>query len=481
MKKGNKTIFSKIFVNNILSVLIAVAVLLTIEFTMITSLISRVSERNLKENAMDIERMIEGGGSSEYLNTFIRGFSISANRNIIIIDSDCNILMHSVVTGPFDETRKKIPYQYCEEVLKNRESVVKGTMGGTFDTNMFTLQIPVVNKLDNNRVLGAIMISMPFPETKAMEVQILKIMLLSLLVVLVIIFILSFILSKRISKPIKQIGNSVNKFAKSDFEERIDLNKNIYNIKEFRELANNFNNMADELEKADNIKDNFISDVSHELRTPMTTISGFVDGILDDAIPEEKQKDYLKIVKDEMARLTKLVNDFLDVTRLKGKDTPLKMKDFDIAEMIRVSVIGISSKIEEKDIDIVLNFEQDNMAVFADFDAIKRVITNLLDNAVKFTDQGGKISVSLEKKKHETIISVYNTGVGISEKDIPYIFDRFYKADKSRSINKSGTGVGLFLVKDILTRHEKEIIIQSREGEFAKFTFFLDNAKQIKN
>ena len=250
-----------------------------------------------------------------------------------------------------------------------------------------------------------------------------------------------------------------------------------YNIEELRELANNFNNMASELEKADNIKNNFISDVSHELRTPITTISGFVDGILDGAIPENNQKAYLKIVKDEMARLTKLINDFLDVARLKGKDTPLKMKNFDIAEMIRVSVIGISGKIEEKDIDIVLNFEQDNMTICADFDSIKRVITNLLDNAVKFTDYGGKISVDLVKKKHETVISVYNTGIGISENDIPYIFDRFYKADKSRSINKSGTGVGLFLVKDILTRHGKEITLESREGEFAKFTFSLDNAK----
>ena len=237
--------------------------------------------------------------------------------------------------------------------------------------------------------------------------------------------------------------------------------------------------MADELEKSEEVRDNFVSDVSHELRTPMTTIGGFVDGILDGTIPEEKQKDYLKIVKDEILRLTKLVNNFLDVTRVSNSGSELEYKDFDIAEMIRLSVISLGPKIENKNIDVELNFEHNSMYVNADRDSIKRVITNLLDNAVKFTNQDGKIIISIQKSRQETEIKVYNTGQGIAKADIPYIFKRFYKADKSRSINKEGTGIGLFIAKDIIKKHGKDITVESTEGEYACFTFRLNNAKTL--
>ncbi len=480
MFKKKKSIFSKIFINNILSAFIAVTVFTLIVFGMITAFISKDTENKLKGNAVAIEELIKHGNSSEYLHTVLRGFSISSNRDIIIIDNKCNILMHSVVTEPFDDSVTKVEEQFCRDVLSNRENIVKGNMGGMFKSNMFTLQIPVVDKFDDKNVLGAIMISMPYPETRQAEMLIIKIMLVSMLLVIGGVFIISYIVSKKLSFSIKQIGNSVNKFAKREFDERIDLSRGINNIEELRELANNFNNMADELERTEKIKDNFISDVSHELRTPMTTISGFVDGILDGAIPEEKQNDYLKIVKDEMARLTKLVNDFLDVTRMNNGSFQLKKKDFDITEMIRLSVISLDGRLEAKKINVELNFEYDSMYVNADYDSIKRVMTNLLDNAVKFTNEGGEIIINAEYKKQETIISVFNSGIGISNEDKPYIFKRFYKADKSRSTNKDGTGIGLFLVKDILMRHGKDIRLESEEGKFAKFIFSLDTAKNVK-
>lgn len=474
-----KSIFDKIFINNILSAFIAVTVFTILVFGMVTRSVAKNTANELKANAMDIEKIINVGNSMEYLRNILRGFSISSNRDIIIIDNKCNILMHSVVSETFDDNITKIPKQYCEDVLSNREHIIKGSIGGTYSSNMFTLQIPIVDKIDTKNVLGAIMISMPYPETRKSEILVIRIMLVAMSIVICVIFILSFFFSRKLSTPIKQIGNSVNKFAKREFNERIDLQKGIYNIEELRDLADNFNNMADELERTEKIKDNFISDVSHELRTPMTTISGFVDGILDGAIPEEKQNDYLKIVKDEMSRLTKLVNDFLDVTRMKNGGAGMKIKSFDLAEMIRLTVISLDNKIEEKRINLELKFEYASMYVNADADSIKRVVTNLLDNAVKFTNEGGTIIVSAEQKKNETLVSVYNTGIGISKEDKPYIFKRFYKADKSRSMNKEGTGIGLFLVKDILMRHGKDIIVESEEGKYAKFIFSLDTAKPL--
>jgi len=472
-----KTIFSKIFINNIFSSLIAIFVLSVTMFALMSNYMLKASENQLKRNARDIELIVKNGVSMEYLSTFLKGFSKSVNRDIIIIDSDCNILMYSVVTEDFEENTKKIPEQYCREVLSGKENVIKGTMGELYEDNMFTLQIPMIDIDNKNNVLGAIMIGMPFPETRKVELQILKICLMSMLLVIIIAFIMSYALSKRISIPIRQITGSVKKFSQENLNERINLKKNIYNIEELRELADTFNTMADEIEKSDSVKNNFISDVSHELRTPMTTISGFVDGILDDTIPKERQRDYLLIVKDEMGRLVKLVNDFLDITRHKNMSSDFKMKDFDIAEMIRMSVIGLESKIEAKKIDVELDFEYDSVVVNANYDSIKRVITNLLDNAVKFTYDGGKIIISAEKKKQEIVIGVYNTGVGISEKDKPYIFKRFYKADKSRSENREGNGIGLFFVNDIINRHGKSISVESEEGKYAKFTFSLNCGK----
>lgn len=477
MKKYKRTVFSKIFINNIICVIVALFILTFVEGTLISDLMSKNTEKQLKNDAKMIENLLTNNvGSIEHLSMFLTGFSRSTNRDIIIVDRNCNVIMHSVVTERFNNNIRKIPEQYCKKVLSNKEEIIRGTMNGVFKQNMFTLQIPVVDVNDNDFVLGAIMISMPFPETRRLESQIINILLMSAILVIFLTFILSYTLAKRISTPIRQVNSSVKKFAKRNFEERIILDKNKHQIEEISELAKTFNNMADEIEKSDNVKNNFISDVSHELRTPMTTISGFVDGILDDTIPKERQKDYLKIVRDEMSRLIKLVNDFLDVTRF-NNNFSLKYKDFDIAEMIRQSIVAFENELEEKRINVELNFEYNSVFVNADFDSIKRVITNLIDNAVKFTDEDGEIIITIESEKQEVKVSVYNSGCGVSKDDIPYIFNRFYKVDKSRSVNKGGTGIGLFIVKDILTRHGKNIILESEENKFAKFIFRLNSSK----
>ena len=455
-------------------------VLSTLELTLVIGHINAESERALKKNADVIVSVVENGASMEYLKAFLGGYSKSANRNVIIINNKCEIIMKSTVADNFDRGIKNIPEQYCKRVLSNKENIIKGTLGDIYRYNMFTLQIPIVDAKDNKNVIGAVMLSMPYPEMRSMENRIFRISIMSTILVVILTFLFSFTLSKRLSTPIKQISVTANKFAKQDFSQRIDLKQNAYNICEMRELADTFNHMADELEKSENIRNNFISDVSHELRTPITTIGGFVDGILDGAIPEEKQKDYLLIVKNEVHRLSKLINNFLDITRLQNDKDSLEFKDFDIAEMIRLSLISISDRLEEKNIEVDLEFESSDMFVNADFDSIKRVITNLLDNAVKFTNENGKIIVSAETKHKETFIKIYNTGVGISEEDRPYIFKRFYKADKSRSINKEGTGIGLFIVQDIITKHGKKITLDSKEGEYACFTFNLTTGKIIK-
>ena len=471
-----RSIFSRIFLINITIVLVGIIMFAGLEYALLSKYVYREKVDTLKDNANAIASVINNGMTVDRLENFLYGFSRSTNKNILIIDKSCRIILASADSEVYDKNAGYVDKKYCREVLENKEHTVEGTLGDVYKTAMFTLQIPVVSS-DGSDVSGAIFISTEAPEMMKMKMEIMRILALSMLLVVLIAFLLSFAVSRRISKPIKSIGNAAKEFAKGDFSSRVIFKKNGDNITEITELADTFNDMAFELEQSDNIKNNFISDVSHELRTPMTTIAGFVDGILDDTIPPEKQKDYLMIVKEETARLSGLVNSFLDMTRLKTGKLSLEMTDFDINETIRRILINFENKINDKNISVEVELEKESCYVRADRDSIKRVVTNLLDNAIKFTNEGGKIIVKVYGKQQEVCVSIYNTGCGIAESELKFIFERFYKVDKSRSINREGTGIGLYIVKDILNQHGKDIKVNSREGEFAEFVFTLDKGK----
>lgn len=476
MKKSGKSIFVRIFSINLVVIIVSYLVLAVMQTVLISQFAYRERINSLKDNARTIAKYIEEGTSPEPLNSFLHGFSHSTKINILIIDNAGNILLSAAQKDVYDKSYTKIDEKYRKNVMLNRDHLERGNLGGVYRTDMFTLQVPIVAK-QQEAVIGAIYLSVPVPEMTNSQKPLYRILLLSLFFVVLVSMVLSFALSRRISKPIKKIGNTAKQFAQGDFASRVELDEKTDNIIEINELTETFNDMAFSLEKSDDIRNNFLSDVAHELRTPMTTISGFVDGILDDTIPPEKQKDYLMIVKDEVARLSGLVNSFLDLTRLETGNQALEITNFDVNETIRRTLVGLESRLEEKNININLNMENEQQFVRADMNSIRQVMTNLIENAIKFTNQGGEIRISTAAIRHEVKISVYNTGCGISPEDIKMIFERFYKADKSRSQNREGTGIGLYIVKDILNRHGKNITVESQEGEYAEFVFTLDRAK----
>lgn len=471
-----KTVFSKIFFNNIIITMVSMIILTVSGYLLISEAIYNSYVDTLKDNANAISRFLKSGVPTERLDNFLYGFSHSAGRNILIINAQGEIIKESIVDNTYNTDVKYVDKEYCESVLGGREYVVSGTLGNVYKTDMFTLQLPVVDRY-SNRVVGAIFISTPAPEMSQMKRHLFKTMGIALISVLLISLILSYALSRTISRPIKGIRNAVKKFASGDFSSRVENHKNVHNITEIGELTDSFNNMAFHLEKAEDIRNNFISDVSHELRTPMTSIGGFVDGILDGTIPEERQKEYLTIVKSEVSRLSALVDSFLDVTRNADGRQKLEMSDFDINETIRKTLLSFESGICEKEISAELVFESECCFVRADKDAITRVLTNLIENAIKFTNHNGILRISTAVRQQEVFVSVYNTGCGIPEEDRKLIFERFYKVDKSRSVNREGTGIGLYIVREILNRHEKSISVKSIVGEYAEFAFSLDKGK----
>ncbi len=471
-----RSMFSKILSINIVSMLISIIILGTTQMIMLTSYISKQSENSLSQNAETIINMINGNVPIDTLNNMLNGFSRVTGSYILIFDNRGRIITTSVDTSLVDNPPLFLEDSNTKAVLSGQKNTMIGTMGNLFSETMFTLQIPIQNK--SGDVLGAVSVSRPIPEHQKMKYDMFKILLISMFIVMITSGLLSYILAKKFSVPMRSIGATTKEFAKGNFAARVSPVATQSDILEISELAQAFNRMAAELEKSEEIKNSFISDVSHELRTPMTTIAGFVTGILDDTVPADRQKEYLKIVHDEIARLSRLVNTFLDITRLQSDKLTLNKSVFDINELIRICIIGLESKIAAAKINIELNFETESCYVSADRDSITRVVTNLLDNAVKFTNEGGLIIVTVKSRQQEALVSVRNTGCGIPQEQQDMIFKRFYKADMSRSHNREGTGIGLYLVKNILSAHGKNITVSSTEGEYAEFIFMLDKVKQ---
>ncbi len=293
---------------------------------------------------------------------------------------------------------------------------------------------------------------------------------------LAIAFIIIYFVSVRMFHPLTQMSRAAKRYAEGDFSMRVDVHKN----DELGELGMAFNNMADSLSRLEEMRQSFVEDVSHELRTPMTTIGGFIDGILDGVIEEADRERYLVLVSEEIKRLSRMVSSMLDVAKIQAGTMAYTMTNFDLATMLRKNLDTYEERMEEKQVELVVDVDPDgDYYVHADQDSVYRVVYNLMDNAVKFVDRGGRITVSLYRQDKFVYAAITNTGKGIAQKDVGHIFERFYKTDKSRSQNRNGVGIGLYLVKTIVGDMGGDIFVTSTEGKFATFTFRLPAAEEV--
>ena len=282
---------------------------------------------------------------------------------------------------------------------------------------------------------------------------------------------LAHIYSKRMARPLDEMAAASRKFARGDFSVRVKQMEDPDD--EMGALIDSFNKMADSLEKSEARRSEFFANVSHELRTPMTTISGFADGLLDGTIPAEQADKYLLSIRDETRRLSRLVRDMLDISQMKAKVAePGRRSSFDITELILQTLLSFESRASVKNLDVDPQLPENSIMVYADRDAITQVIYNLLDNAVKFAAKDSCITLRLYKDNGKAYISVKNCGEVIPADDLPFIFDRFHKSDRSRSMDKTGVGLGLYLVKTIINSHDEDIAVRSENG-MTEFVFTL--------
>lgn len=290
------------------------------------------------------------------------------------------------------------------------------------------------------------------------------------MVAIVISSIIIYYFSQKILiKPLANMNYVARKISKGEVEKRADIKYN----DEIGELAKSFNIMADSLQRVEMNRREFMSNVSHELRSPITSIKGFIGGILDGVIPKDKENYYLRIAYEEIQRLTRLVNDLLDLSAMESGKFSLNINEVDLNEIIKLCVIKFEQKIKEKNLNVDVIFDEEHIYVKGDRDRLIQVVTNILDNSLKYVLDNGKIVITSKIKSKKVYVSIFNDGPIIQNQHISHIWERFYKDDKSRT-SKVSTGLGLPIVRNILTQLGEDIWVENKGKELGvEFTFTL--------
>jgi len=405
---------------------------------------------------------------------------VTKNGEISVI-ANKRYLDKSVISKLTSESGKlRLPdeRQYNKKVMEDGQVVKEvGSFYGLYEetkVSWLTIEKPYIY---NGEIQGAVYLTKRIPEINRARTIVFKFYIIAVSVAVVISVLLVYIFSLKLTKPLKLINNAAKQIANGEFNKRVDIKTQ----DEIGQLAESFNNMAGALENLEDMRRGFIANVSHELRTPMTSIHGFIEGILDGTIPPERQSEYLSIVSDETKRLSRLTNDLLDLARMESGEIKLTFGTFNINELIRICIIKLENQIVRKNIHIEANFCEESTFVYADKDSIERVVLNLLHNAIKFVSEDGEVKVETVKLKGKLAVFVKDNGTGIDSEEIALIWDRFYKSDKSRSKDKMGTGLGLAIVKNIINEHGQEISVESEVGKGTSFNFTLNLSKEFEN
>ena len=391
-----------------------------------------------------------------------------SNADIVICDDSGQVILCSDSIIGCAHQNLHIDLEYVQKVYANQGDKATGLIPGLYEESRFVTAMPIVHD-DTGEHLGIVMISQPVENADMILRRISQIFVVISILIVSMSVIAMVIVVKRQNEPLREMATVARSFGHGDLDARVHLKEDY--PEEVEDLAVAFNNMAQELQKSEYQRKEFVANVSHELKTPMTTISGYIDGILDGTIPPQRHRQYLQIVSDETKRLSRLVRSMLDISRLQNTGIPEENKiHFDMEEALGQVLITFEQKITSKNLNVEVDMPDHPVYTIACQDQVTQVIYNLIDNAVKFCPTGGTLSLAITEGDSKIYTSVSNEGDTIPAGELPLVFDRFHKMDKSRSRNTEGWGLGLYIVKTIVCSHGENISVTSREGK-TTFTF----------
>ena len=406
--------------------------------------------------------------SSSNLENILNKVSLEKGVCIEVIDSNYHTIYSSSFFGKgcFSGKEEKIRYKsdfvnsgvnsYTYELINpmfNNQTLVKGIkLGDNAYAFVNTSIEPIddaINTLKNQLIIVTI-------------------------IVLILSFVISYFISRRISRPIVKINKAAKNLADGNFDVVFDVDENIL---ELNELSTTLNNTRDELEKTDELRRDLMANVSHDLKTPLTMIKAYAEMSQDLHVGNnQKQKEDMDIIVNEVDRLTLLVNDILDLSRVQSEIDTLKYSSFDIAELIKDILKRYNVLIEKENYNFIFNGPK-SLVVNADKRKIEQVIYNLINNAINYTGSDNKVIINLINKDDYVLVEIVDTGKGISSKDLPYIWDKYYKNKKKHKRDLVGTGLGLAIVKNILKMHGYNYGVKSIKNKGTTFYFEIKKEK----
>ena len=410
---------------------------------------------------------------SEPFQSYVASIALVSDSYIIIAAPDGEIIYATDGANFYLYENSRVPQSVVSQVLERGSYAGMTSLDGLFPERRYLASLPITVDLNGLSVTqGLVLVSADTTSLAEMWSATATIFFFAAVVVLLIAFVASSLFSAHQARPLNEMAEAARKFGRGEFDVRVTSYEG--RCDEISTLAESFNAMANSLAKVESQRSEFIANVSHELKTPMTTISGFAEGILDGTIPPERQKESLQIVVSETRRLSRLVRRMLDLARLNAltEDTLTAQEQFDLTEVVSQVIISLESKITGRNLDVDVQMPDEKLMVWGDPDSITQVCYNLLDNAAKFAAAGTAITVQITKKDGKAYTSIRNLGSTIPKDELPLLFDRFHKADYSRSMDREGVGLGLYIVKTILGNLKENITVTSEDG-VTQFTFTL--------
>ena len=431
---------------------------------------------DLAQNVRQYDAALGNGGyalwQSEELHSLLRSVSHASGYRLLLVDRAGTVL--SCSESGCGHPGSVLPAAELQRAASESEGFMTD-LGGLFHDRCYVLAAPVERAGEAGCAGYVLAAASGGAFTNAFR-SFTNMFFIIGIIVLFIAVAMSFVAARRMARPLADMADAARRFAHGDFSVRVESGKHPGD--EIGDLTRAFNAMADSLESSEERRRDFIANVSHELRTPMTTISGFADGILDGTIPRENQDRYLQTISSETKRLSRLVRRMLELAQLQHPDRQaLLAQRFDARELLTRSLLRFEGKMNERRLDAELSLPEEAVFVRGDEDAIEQVVCNLLENAVKFAAPGTALGLSLLTQGDKAFVTVRDRGEDIPAGELDVIFERFHKTDRSRSLDREGLGLGLYIVRTILNNHYEDIAVRSENG-LTEFTFTLTLAER---
>ena len=407
------------------------------------------------------------GDELDALSTKLEIIGESAEAYLFFTDNDGRVM---IASSPDKLESLTVPEEMMEKIDASDADYyhVFGTLGGMLDGKSYITVSEMRN--EHGQPSGYLFLCSSGEQLTQFKQQFWSNFLLSACVMLLCASILTKLLMRKLTDPLQKVTDAAQRFGGGDLSVRVE---GVEGEGEVADLARTFNRMADNIQTNDNSRGQFMGNIAHELRTPMTTIKGFIDGILDGTIPPDMQNHYLQLVSEETGRLARLIQNMLDLSKLESGEYQVNARMFNIWETLTGVALSAEQRINDGMIDIDGLTMDEKVLVYADPDLIHQVAYNLLDNAIKFTPAGGTIRFGVERLGPEVEVSIWNSGQGISPEALPYVFQRFYKEDQSRGLHARGAGLGLNICKVLVNLSGGQIRVESKQGEWCRFVFTL--------